>query len=117
MKKYLILLTTLALGLLFFAMPIGTNAAYLNGNGYAREATHLVRARKAVRVYRVTTGNSEASNRFHFAGYLHKGSKVFASGYLMSTGGGRVIKSKYRYYHNYRTFFFVFGNHWLTSVR
>lgn len=82
---------------------------HLNGNFYANEATNLVVSRKTVPVFKYRTGTCEANNRRTFYGYLHKGSKVFASGYKMSTGGVWIIKSKRVYYHNSRTFFAV-GN-------
>lgn len=82
---------------------------HLNGNFYARNATNLVIARKTVPVFKYRTGTCEANNQRAFYGYLHKGSKVFASGYSMSTGGVWIIKSKHQYYHNSRTFFAV-GN-------
>ncbi|MTV81327.1 hypothetical protein [Secundilactobacillus folii] len=86
-------------------------ASYLNGNDYAREATHLVTAKKTVRVYKIRTGNCEANNHWSFYKYLHKGSRVYASQYFMSTGGW-IIKSKNIYYHNHRTFFLVASGHW-----
>jgi hypothetical protein len=84
---------------------------YLNGNDYAREATHLVTAKKTVRVYKIRTGNCEANNRWTFYKYIHKGSRVYASHWLMSTGGW-IVKSKNVYYHNPRTFFLIAKSNW-----
>ena len=80
------------------------NASYLNGNDYAKMATRYVRVTKSMPVYRCKTGNCEANNRFHRYGTLKKGTKVYISRWLMSTGSCWVIKS-HKYYHNRRTFF------------
>ena len=108
MKKVL-LGTTLLSTLFLFSSSV--NASYLNGNSYAAEATKHATAKKTVRVYKVTTGKYEANNHYTFYGYLHKGSSVKRSSYLMSTGGW-VIKSSHKYYHNKRTFFLVAKGNW-----
>jgi len=108
LKKTLIAITLLSSLFLFSSTA---DASYLNGNSYAAEAKKSATARKTVRVYKVTTGNYEANNHFTFYGYLHKGSKVKRSSYLMSTGGW-IIKSPHKYYHNKRTFFLVAKGNW-----
>lgn len=102
----------------FFTLaPLTAHASYLNGNDYSRLATHLVKAKRTVKVYKVHTGNCEANNRWTFYKYLHKGSKVYSSAWFMSTGG-RIIKSKNMYYHNSRTFFIIPGSSkWYTKIR
>lgn len=107
-------ITTLSLIVGFVTVHTTAHASYyLNGNDYAREATHLVTARKTVPVYKVRTGNCEAKNHFTFYKYLRRGSRVYSSPYFMSTGGW-IIKSKNLYYHNSRTFFIIPNNnhHW-----
>lgn len=93
---------------LFFIMFVPSNAQaskYLNGNSYAKEAKIHVIAKKTVKVYRIKTGKYEAANRVYYYGKITKGTALYRSEYLMSTGG-YVVKSG-KYYHNNRTFFIV----------
>lgn len=112
LTKYVTLgVIALSLGIGLAATHTTASASYLNGNDYAREATHLVTAKKRVAVYKIRTGNCEANNHWTFYKYLNKGSRVYASRWIMSTGGW-IVKSKKVYYHNSRTFFLIAKGNW-----
>lgn len=110
LKKWGIVLGLTLVGL--STTPV--QASYLSGNSYAAMANRRVKITRSVRVYRVHTGQSEATNHFTYVGKVHKGAKVKISNWLMSTGSVWVIKSAHKYYHNSRTFFVVSakGHHW-----
>ena len=100
-----------ALFILFLGLGINhknIQASYLNGNNYAAMATRHVKVTKNMPVYRIKTGKYEAQNRFYRYGSIKKGTKLYISRWIMSTGGVWVIKSK-NYYYNHRTFFVVSG--------
>lgn len=81
-------------------------ASYLNGYDYAKMADKKVVVTKTMKVYRVKTGSSESRNHFYSAGKLKKGSVIYRSQWLMSTGSGWVIKSS-KYKAGRRKFYFV----------
>lgn len=107
-KKIIFLLSSILLIFAFLGISNKTQASYLNGNSYARKATRHVRVTKTMHVYRCHTGKYEAANRFYSSGKVKKGTKLYISRWIMSTGGVWVIKSR-KYYHNRRTFFVVPG--------
>lgn len=117
-KKIVILIGILTLGLLFTCNNQTTEARYLNGNSYARLATRHVRVTRTMPVYRCRTGKYEAKNHFYRVGKVRKGTKLYISKWLMSTGACWVIKS-HKYYHNRRTFFVVPGRraNWYKRIR
>ncbi len=81
-------------------------ASYLNGYDYAKMANKKVVVTKTMKVYRVKTGTSESKNHFYSAGNVKKGSVIYRSRWLMSTGSGWVIKSN-KYKAGKRQFYFV----------
>lgn len=81
-------------------------ASYLNGYDYAKMANTKVVVTKTMKVYRVKTGTSESKNHFYSAGNVKKGSVIYRSRWLMSTGSGWVIKSN-KYKAGRRKFYFV----------
>ena len=81
-------------------------ASYLNGYDYAKMANKKVVVTKTMKVYRVKTGISESKNHFYSAGKVKKGSVIYRSQWLMSTGSGWVIKSN-KYKAGKRQFYFV----------
>ncbi len=81
-------------------------ASYLNGYDYAKMANKKVVVTKTMKVYRVKTGTSESKNHFYFASNVKKGSVIYRSRWLMSTGSGWVIKSN-KYTAGKRRFYFV----------
>lgn len=81
-------------------------ASYLNGYDYAKMANTKVVVTKTMKVYRVKTGTSESKNHFYSAGKVKKGSVIYRSQWLMSTGSGWVIKSN-KYKAGRRQFYFV----------
>ena len=81
-------------------------ASYLNGYDYAKMANTKVVVTKTMKVYRVKTGTSESKNHFYSAGNVKKGSVIYRSRWLMSTGSGWVIKSN-KYKAGKRQFYFV----------
>ena len=81
-------------------------ASYLNGYDYAKMANKKVVVTKTMKVYRVKTGTSESKNHFYSAGNVKKGSVIYRSRWLMSTGSGWVIKSN-KYTAGKRQFYFV----------
>lgn len=98
--------------------PTVAHASYLSGYGFANSATHLVRAKETVPVIRFTTGTCVATTHTHFYKYLHKGSKVYASGCAQDIGGW-VIRSSSIYHAGPRTFYTVPSNHhgWYEKIR
>lgn len=82
-------------------------ATYLNGNSYTDLCTRYVKVTKPINVYKVTTGKYEAQNRFKYVGKIKKGSHIWISHWLMSTGGGWVVINDGKYYSTRRTFFFA----------
>lgn len=120
-KKLFIIFTTLLLILGFLGLNSknqNVKASYLNGNSYASMATRHVVVTRRMPVYKCRTGKCEAANRFHRNGSVRKGTKLYISRWLMSTGSCWVIKSR-RYYHNRRTFFVVPGRkaNWYRRIR
>lgn len=81
-------------------------ASYLNGYDYAKMANKKVVVTKTMKVYRVKTGTSESKNHFYSADKVKKGSVIYRSQWLMSTGSGWVIKSS-KYKAGKRQFYFV----------
>jgi Rib/alpha/Esp surface antigen-like repeat protein len=81
-------------------------ASYLNGYDYAKMADKKIVVTKTMKVYRVKTGTSESKNHFYSAGKVKKGSVIYRSQWLMSTGSGWVIKSN-KYKAGRRQFYFV----------
>jgi|GEM_PF-3601409 len=81
-------------------------ASYLNGYDYAKMANQKVVVTKTMKIYRVKTGTSESKNHFYSAGKVKKGSVIYRSQWLMSTGSGWVIKSS-KYKAGRRKFYFV----------
>ncbi|APG73350.1 hypothetical protein LJ046_06760 [Lactobacillus delbrueckii subsp. jakobsenii ZN7a-9 = DSM 26046] len=81
-------------------------ASYLNGYDYAKMADKKIVVTKTMKVYRVKTGTSESKNHFYSAGKVKKGSVIYRSQWLMSTGSGWVIKSN-KYKAGRRKFYFV----------
>lgn len=81
-------------------------AGYLNGYDYAKMANKKVVVTKTMKVYRVKTGTSESKNHFYSADKVKKGSVIYRSQWLMSTGSGWVIKSS-KYKAGKRQFYFV----------
>lgn len=81
-------------------------ASYLNGYDYAKMANTKVVVTKTMKVYRVKTGTSESKNHFYSAGNVKKGSVIYRSQWLMSTGSGWVIKCN-KYKAGRRKFYFV----------
>lgn len=122
-KKWLMAgIAAVMLGGTVTALPIQSStvqaSSYLSGNSYAKKATRYVKVTKKMPVYKVKTGKYEATNKFTRYGSVKKGSKVYISKWLMSTGGVWVIKSK-KYYHNKRTFFVVPGTkaNWYKKIK
>lgn len=107
-KKLIFILSSVLLLFTFLGISQTSQANYLSGNSYASLATRHVRVTRTMRVYRCRTGKYEAANHFYRAGKVRKGTKLYISRWLMSTGGCWVIKSR-KYYHNRRTFFVVPG--------
>ncbi|WP_308555450.1 hypothetical protein [uncultured Lactobacillus sp.] len=111
-NKRIIVLLIMILGFAGIFTATNSNkvqASYLSGNNYASLATRHVVVTRTMPVYRCKTGHCEAENRFYHAGHAHKGTKIYISRWLMSTGGVWVIKGG-KYYHNHRTFFVVPGS-------
>lgn len=81
-------------------------SAYLNGKVYARTATKSTKAKRTVKVYKVTTGKAEYQNKWKAYGHLRKGSKVKRSGNIMSTEGW-IISSPKKYHATKRTFYII----------
>ncbi|QDD70405.1 hypothetical protein DM298_05700 [Lactobacillus amylovorus] len=115
MKRHTKLLIFVAMLLCAIGL-ISTNsktvqATYLNGNDYTDMCKRYVKVVKTVKVYKVRTGTCEANNHFKYYGKLKKGSHVWISRWLMSTGGGWVIINDGKYYSTRRTFFFAVNPH------
>ncbi|WPC18285.1 hypothetical protein N6G94_04610 [Pediococcus inopinatus] len=116
MTKRKIILTFFLTSFLILVAPTNVHASkYLSGNSYAKEAKAHIVAKKTVKVYKMTTGKYEAANHAHYYGTIKRGTALYRSAYLMSTGGF-IVKSR-KYYHNSRTFFIVpqMSSNWYTK--
>ncbi|MHA8262680.1 hypothetical protein ACYATO_02930 [Lactobacillaceae bacterium Melli_B3] len=84
--KSLIGMTLCSLTLFSIAGP-ATLAHAATGYDYDQTITKRVVATKKMPVYKVRVGASEAQNRFFKDGYIHKGTHLKSSAWIMSTGG------------------------------
>ena len=107
-KKFIVILATLLciIGISTFNTKTA-KASYLNGNSYTDMCTRYVKVVKPINVYKVRTGKCEAMNHFKYIGKIKKGSHIWISHWLMSTGGGWVVINDGKYYSTRRTFFFA----------
>ncbi|MEJ6400992.1 hypothetical protein [Nicoliella lavandulae] len=103
MKKFLVLL----LASTAFLLMINTNAE-ARISGYSYKTNNKVTVTKSKKVYKVTTGNYEAANKFKYVGDLATHSTIKVSNWLMSTGGGYAIKG-YQFQPTKDSFYFVFS--------
>lgn len=115
-KILMVSAATLSMGV-GLAITHQTAQARINGVSMSQDSHFLVRAKRTVAVYKVTTGAYMAKNHYHFFKYLHKGSKVYTSRLFMSPDGW-IIKSSGVYRPTRHSFYLVPSGHkWYTRIR
>ncbi|PWG00990.1 hypothetical protein [Levilactobacillus bambusae] len=118
MKINHIITSTAVLALLTLSAPTVTQASsYLSGKSYASQATHYVKTTKRVKVYRIHTGKYEAANRISSHKIIKKGTRLYRSSNIMSTGGWIVKSGSLK--HSHRYFYMVPSGtkHWYKAAR